>query len=100
MPEIVTDHAGRKLQLRRLGVVEQMRLFKALGPELSANEAYMRGAMIGAAVAMIDGVPVPFPTNEATLEAVLERIGLGAMPAILAALQPPDDASLAAQAGN
>jgi hypothetical protein len=100
MSEIVTDSSGRKLQLRRIGVVEQMRLFKALGPELSSNDAYMRGAVIGAAVAMIDGVPLPFPNNEAALEAALERIGLDAMPAILAVMQPADDAGLAAQAGN
>ncbi len=100
MSEIVTDNAGRRIQLRRIGVVEQMRLFKALGPELSANAAYMHGALIGAAVAMIDDLPMPFPTNEAGLEAALERIGLDAMPVVAKALEDESDQQLVAAAGN
>lgn len=100
MSEIVTDNAGRRIQLRRIGVVEQMRLFKALGPELSANAAYMHGAMIGAAVAMIDDVPMPFPMDEAGLEAALERIGLDSMPVVAKALEQESDQQLAAAAGN
>ena len=100
MVEIVTDDAGRKLHLRRIGVVEQMRLFKALGPELSANASYMHGALMAAAVEMIDGVPLPFPTSEAGLEAVLERIGLDAMPVIARAMGQGTDQALVAAAGN
>ncbi|GLR67565.1 hypothetical protein GCM10010909_22460 [Acidocella aquatica] len=100
MVEIVTDDAGRKLHLRRIGVVEQMRLFKALGPELSANASYMHGALMGAAVEMIDGVPLPFPASEAGLEAALERIGLDAMPVIAKAMGQGSDQELAAAAGN
>ncbi len=100
MKETVTDNAGRKLQLRRIGVVEQMRLFKALGPELSANAPYMHGALIGAAVAMIDAVPMPFPASEAGLEAALERIGLDAMPLIANAMEEDSDPEMAAAAGN
>jgi hypothetical protein len=100
MVEIVTDNAGRKIHLRRIGVVEQMRLFKALGPELSANASYMHGALMGAAVAMIDDVPLPFPATEAGLEAALERIGLDAMEAIAKAMGQDSDQELAAAAGN
>ena len=41
MGEIVTDRGGRRIELRRVGVLEQLRLFKALGPELSENRAYL-----------------------------------------------------------
>lgn len=100
MGEVVIDSAGRRIQLRRIGVVEQMRLFKALGPELSANATYMHGALIGAAVAMIDDFPMPFPTTEAGLEAALERIGLDAMPVVAKALEQISDQELADAAGN
>ncbi len=100
MAETVTDEAGRKIELRRVGVVEQMRLFKALGPELSANAAYMQGALMGAAVAMIDDVPLPFPTSEAGLEAALERIGLDAMAVIAKAMERQPERELAVAAGN
>jgi len=100
MTEIVTDKNGRKIQLRRVGVLEQLRLFKMLGPGLSENVPYMRGAYIGAAVAMIDDVPVPFPASEAALEAVLEKIGLETMPFIAKAMLQRSDAELATEAGN
>jgi hypothetical protein len=100
MTEVVTDKAGRKIQLRRIGVLEQLRLFKALGPELSENVPYMRGAFIGAAVAMIDDLPLPFPASEAALEAALERIGLETMPLIAKAMVLRTDRELATEAGN
>lgn len=100
MEQVVTDKAGRKITLRRVGVVEQLRLYKALGPELSVNPIYMHAAFIAAAVAMIDNVPVPLPANEAALEAALERIGLDAMPIIGQAIASLSDAELQAQAGN
>jgi len=100
MTDIVTDKAGRKIQLRRIGVLDHLRLFKALGPELSENVPYMRGALIAAAVAMIDDVPVPFPVNEAALEATLDRIGLETMPLIAKAMTQRPERELAAEAGN
>lgn len=100
MAEIVMDKAGRRIQLRRIGVLEQLRLFKALGPQLSVNVPYMHGALIAAAVSMIDDVPLPFPTSEAGLEAALERIGLDAMPVIAQAMAPRSDDDLVAEAGN
>jgi hypothetical protein len=99
MTEIV-DKAGRRIALRRVGVVEQLRLFKALGPELSVIPPYLTGAMIAASVAMIDDVPLPFPTSEAGVEAALERIGLEAMALIAAATARPAADVLEAAAGN
>ena len=75
MERIITDKGGRKLSLRRVGVLETLRLYKALGPELSINEAYMGLATIAAAVGILDGVPLPFPNSEASIESLLERLG-------------------------
>ncbi len=60
----------------------------------------MHGAFVASAVAMIDDVPLPFPVNEASLEAALERIGLAAMPVIAEAMNGRSDNELAAEAGN
>jgi|GEM_PF-2329298 hypothetical protein len=100
MTEIVTDKAGRKLQLRRIGVVQQLRLFKALGPELSLNDPYMDLAIIAASVTMIDDIPVPFPISEASLEALLEKLGTDGVTAIDAALPVQSQGMVVSEAGN
>ncbi len=100
MADSVKDKAGRVLELRRIGVLEQLRLFKALGPELSENRAYMGLARIAAAVAVVDGVPLPFPAHEAGVEAALERLGEDGVEAVGDALLANDARDLAAEAGN
>lgn len=89
MAETLRDGAGRVIELRRLGVVEQLRLFKALGPELAENRAYLGLARVAASVAAVDGVPVPFPAGEAGIEAVLERLGEAGVEAVAAAISGP-----------
>ena len=100
MMQSVTDKAGRVLELRRVGVLEQLRLFKALGPELSENRAYMGLARVAAAVAMVDGVPLPFPAQEKAIEAALERLGEDGVDAVGQALLAHEERDLAAEAGN
>ena len=100
MPQSVKDKTGRELQLRRMGVLEQLRLFKALGPELSENRAYMGLARIAASVAVVDGVPLPFPAHEAGIEAALERLGEDGVEAVGTILLASDERDLAAEAGN
>jgi hypothetical protein len=100
MERIVTDKAGRVISLRRVGVLETLRLYKALGPELSANAAYMGLASIAAAVAVLDGVPMPFPANEAGVENLLERLGEDGANAVSAAIAPMAPDMMVAQAGN
>ena len=75
MSDAITDSAGRAIKLRRIGVLETLRLYKALGPTLAANEAYMGLAVVAASAAMIDELPLPFPASEAAVEALLERLG-------------------------
>lgn len=100
MAQSVTDKNGRVLELRRVGVLEQLRLFKALGAELSENRAYMGLARVAAAVALVDGVPLPFPAHEAAIEAALERLGEDGVEAVGQALLEAEPKDLAAQAGN
>ncbi len=96
----VTDKAGRRIGLRRVGIVDQLRLFKALGPELSENRAYYGLAKLAASVAMIDDVPVPFPANEAGIEAALERLGEDGVEAVGAYLTAEAGRDVVAEAGN
>lgn len=100
MAEQVVDKAGRVIELRRLGVVEQLRLFKILGPELSENRAYVGLARVAAAVAGVDGVPVPFPAGEAGVEAALDRLGEDGVEAVAGMLAGPGVEMVLAEAGN
>ncbi len=94
------DKAGRVIELRRLGVVEQLRLFKVLGPDLAENRAYVGLARVAAAVATVDGVPVPFPAGEAGIESTLDRLGEEGVEAVAAALTHPPVEQVLAEAGN
>lgn len=100
MSDSVIDKSGRVLELRRFGVLEQLRLFKCLGPELSENRAYMGLARVASSVAMIDGVPMLFPTHEAAVESILERLGEDGVEAVSSALTEENEKKLAAEAGN
>jgi hypothetical protein len=100
MSQTITDRAGRVIELRRMGVVEQLRLFKILGPELSENRAYYGLAKMAAAVRLIDGVPMPFPGSEAGVEAALERLGDDGVEVVAEALSGNTVEEIAAEAGN
>lgn len=100
MMDSVTDKTGRLIELRRLGVVEQLRLFKILGPELSENRAYVGLARVAAAVAAVDGVPVPFPAGETGVESILERLGEDGVTAIAGTMAECAPNLVLAEAGN
>lgn len=100
MERIITDKAGRKLSLRNVGVLETLRLYKALGPELSINHAYIGMAIVVASVAILDGVPLPFPNSEAGVENLLQRLGDDGAAAVAAAIKPETLDAVVAQAGN
>lgn len=78
----VTDALGRVLRVRRPGALDRLRLFKAVGPTLSANERYVGYAMLAMCVSSIDGVPQPTPANEGQLEALVQRLGDAGMIAV------------------
>ena len=100
MSQNVIDKSGRVLELRRFGVLEQLRLFKSLGAELSENRAYMGLARIAASVSMIDGVPMMFPSHEAAVEAILERLGEDGVDVVSAVLVEETEQKMADEAGN
>jgi hypothetical protein len=100
MERVITDKAGRNITLRKFGVLEMMRLFKALGPELSVNRSYLGMAIVASSVSMIDDVPLPVPVNEAGVEAVMERLGDDGAAAVSAAIKATSLEQVAAAAGN
>lgn len=100
MTDIIKDKTGRRIELRRMGVLEQLRLYKALGPNLSLNEAYVGLAMIASAASMIDDVPMPFPNSETAVETLLDKLGDHGVEAIGAAIAPESAGLVLADAGN
>ncbi len=87
MDEVV-DGLGRRLALRRPGVLERLRLFEAAGAELSRNDRWLGMAVLAASVTAIDGVPVPFPASKAAIEAAVQRLDEAGIAAVAASLAP------------
>ncbi len=97
----VTDSNGRRLALRRLTALDKLRLFKAAGPGLSQNQPWLGMAVLAASVAAIDDIPVPWPSTEGQIEALVSRLGDAGLAAVatgLTATETPVD--VAAHAGN
>lgn len=69
------DKTGRRLLVRRPTALDTLRLFKAAGPILAQNEAWLSMAGLAFSVVEIDGVPVPTPATEAQIEGLVERLG-------------------------
>lgn len=82
------DAEGRRLELRRLGALDKLRLFKAVGPSLAQNAPYLGMAMLASSVTAIDGVPVPPPVTELQVEQMVSRLGDSGISAVAEALQP------------
>jgi len=88
MPDEVIDARGRVLLLRKLSVLDRLRLFEAAGAELSRNDRWLGLAILAASVAAIDGVPVPVPASKAGIEAVVQRLDEAGLAAVAAGLSP------------
>ena len=98
----LTASDGRRLTLRRLTALDKLRLFKAAGPALSQNQPWLGMAMLASSVTAIDDVPIPPPTNEPQIEALVGRLGDAGIAAVGAAMAEaePGAAQVAATAGN
>lgn len=95
------DNAGRVLTVRSPHALDQLRLFKAVGPILAQNQPYLGMAMVACSVTAIDGVPVPMPGNEHQIEALVQRLGDAGLQAAGAVLEPrPSDDEVRDHAGN
>jgi hypothetical protein len=81
------DERGRSIGVKKLSPLDRMRLFKALGGQLSANEVYMGYAALAASVTEIDGEPVAPPITERQLEAMVSRLGDEGLNAVGAAVK-------------
>jgi hypothetical protein len=77
-----TDRNGRQIKVRRLAALDRLRLFKALGSTLVENSAYFTTAYLAAATVEIDSVPIPWPSNELQIEAIVARLGDGGLDAV------------------
>lgn len=73
--EEVRDGLGRTLVVEALSVLDQARLFKAIGSEQSGNEAFVNIARLAAMVRSIDGIKYPMPRTAAEVEAAIARMG-------------------------
>lgn len=71
----MVDAEGRRIEFRRPGALDRLRLFKALGPVLSGNDRYVGYAMLAYCVTAIDNVPIPMPANEMQVEGLVQRLG-------------------------
>ena len=95
------DASGRRLTVRPPSVLDQLRLFKAVGPILAQNQPYLGMAMVAYSVTAIDGVPVPAPTTEQQIESLVQRLGEAGLRAASTLLDPPlTDDDIRDQAGN
>ncbi|MBN8904443.1 MAG: hypothetical protein BGO51_02115 [Rhodospirillales bacterium 69-11] len=97
---VIADGQGRTLSLRRLTVLDRLRLFKAAGPVLAENAPWFGMAVLAASVEAIDGVPVPLPSSEAQIEAAVVRLGEEGLSAVAEALEQRDASSIEQLAGN
>jgi hypothetical protein len=73
--EVITDAKGRKLTLRKLNVLDQVKLLRAVGAEQARNQPYVEIVTMSASVSDIDGVPQLIPVNERQIDALIGRIG-------------------------
>ncbi|HME19850.1 MAG TPA: hypothetical protein VKI44_00535 [Acetobacteraceae bacterium] len=98
--ETVIDADGRRLAIRRLSALDRLRLFKAAGPLLSQNQPWLGMALIACSVAGIDDVPVPPPSNEIQIEAMVGRLGDAGIAAVAQSLQQSAEPTLAEVVDN
>ena len=86
--QTIVDADGRHLAVRRLNALDRLRLFKAAGPVLAQNQPWLGMALIACSVSAIDDVPMPQPSTESQIEAMVGRLGDAGIAAVAAALQP------------
>lgn len=98
--QTIQDSEGRTLAIRRLTALDKLRLFKAAGPTLSQNHLWLGMATLAVSVSAIDDVPIPPPSTEGQIEALVSRLGDAGIAAIAAALAPEEPIDLAHHAGN
>jgi hypothetical protein len=73
--EVVVDDArGRKLTLKKPGLLAQFRITEAMGPDAAENGAYRAMCLPLLWVVAIDGDRVNPPSTKAEIEALIQRV--------------------------
>lgn len=85
-PEVI-DARGRRLVLRRMSMLDKLRLFKAAGPVLAQNAPWIGIALLACSVVAIDEVPVPPPSSEGQIEALVRQLGDEGIRAVAGAIE-------------
>lgn len=70
---IIADSRGRKIKLKKPGVLAQFRLIEALG-DSAKNEVYMGMVLPLIFVVEIDGDAVSMPNTKREVEALIQRL--------------------------
>jgi hypothetical protein len=83
-PGEVVDADGRIIGIRRLGPLDRLRLFEALGGDLVANQAYFGYAMAAASVTSLGGVPCAPLMTKRLIEARISEMGEAGLEAVTA----------------
>lgn len=84
---IEVDSAGRKLTIRKPGVLAQFRLIEALGPATAANETYVNMVLPLIYLAAINDEQIPTPTSKLQVEALIQRLDTHGLAALLRCMQ-------------
>lgn len=84
---VVTDSTGRRITLKKPGLLAQYRLVQILGGETASNQVYMNMVLPITFVVAIDGAPVPTPMRFAEIEALIQRLDEHGLQACVDGLQ-------------
>ncbi len=98
---VVTDAQGRKITLKKPGILAQYRLVEALGAERADNNRLYMMVMPLTYVAAIDGDPVVLPANYLQMEALIQRLDEAGLEAVMKGAEAhwgPADAEATRQA--
>lgn len=85
--EEIVDSSKRRLVVRLPNALDKLRVFKAAGADLASNQPWISMAVLASSVTAIDDIPVPFPTSEGQIEALISRLGDEGLDAIAQAVE-------------
>lgn len=84
--EYTTDSLGRRLGVKRMSASLKRRVLKALSAPSCGKDELLFMAMVACSCVEIDGQPVPFPTTELQVDALIDRLEQEGLSAIGIAL--------------
>jgi hypothetical protein len=82
----VRDALGRVIGIKKMAPIDNMRISRFIGGELSSNPAYFGYASMAACVREIDGEPIPMATSARQLEDLVDKLGEDGLEAISRAI--------------